>query len=116
MFKQLQADIKRIWSWFKNATSKLKDLQKSSNPDDLANVPLLTTDIFAVINSFFSATTNILPQDGSITPFPKNIFSQINWIGKNWKLLMFFAALGLDPFKDTKIMAEQVATKWGFTF
>jgi len=103
----LKKDIANIIEWFHFALNMLSDMIKKQ---DYANAMILVDDIRYVILSYFQAIASFAPDE--VTPFPKNFFSQVSWIGKNINWLRIIT--GDNPFELSAKKAKDVAAKWGF--
>jgi hypothetical protein len=103
----LKNDITKIIEWFHFGLNMLIDL---INKKDYISALLLIDDIRYVILAYFQAVAGIAPDD--ITPFPKNFFSQLSWIGKNINWLKLFT--GSNPFEIPAQKAKAISEKWGF--
>lgn len=103
----LKKDISNIIAWFHAALDKEVNL---INDKDYINALDLLNDIRYVILSYLQAFSSIAPEE--VTPFPKNFFSQISWIGKNINWLKLVTSG--NPFELSITKAKAISEKWGF--
>ena len=105
----LKQDISRIIVWLHAAMDKEINL---INDKDYINALDLINDIRYVLLSYLQAMSNMSSED--LTPFPKNFFSQISWIGKNINWLRIITSG--NPFEAPAKKAETVAAKWNLEY
>ncbi len=103
--------ISQTNNWVKDAATEATKQLTSGNIEKVAE---LVTDVVMVYHAYADSLMAVVPKGKVLTPFPKNFWNQLAWIGQNVMLLN--ALFGQDLFAPGREAAAQVAAKWGWQY